>query len=308
MSYKIKIPKILPPYDDMVFKSMLTRPDAEPARVDLLSVLLGRTIKTATVRNTEMPGRDIDVKQERFDMNCTFDDGDQAAVEMQAAPMRGDSADNQHRNIRDRAAFGLCDLHANQSGSGVDYADFIKSYHVTITNYRVYSEERRLVETFKLRNESGIVLTESVACVFLDLTLVDGMLAVKKTAAKMSGVEMWAVFFAKADDPKCSDIIKQIIKEREAIKVADTMLRDISQDEYERARFHSRKMALHDAEHNRAVALKEGRVEQGKETAYEMFIDGKNIEEIKRYSKLPDKSLAEVLSGLPTEIQARYSL
>ena len=124
MSLKIEIPKILPPYDDMVFKSIMTRPDAEPARVDLLSVLLGRTIKSATVRNTELPGRDIDVKQERFDMNCSFDNGDQAAVEMQAEPMRGDSAENQHKNIRDRAVFGLCDLHANQSGSGIDYADF----------------------------------------------------------------------------------------------------------------------------------------------------------------------------------------
>jgi hypothetical protein len=37
------------------------------------------------------------------------------------------------------------------------------------------------------------------------------------------------------------------------------MLRTISQDEYERARFHSRKMALQDEENNRAVTLKEGK-------------------------------------------------
>ena len=36
------------------------------------------------------------------------------------------------------------------------------------------------------------------------------------------------------------------------------MLNTISQDQRERALFHSRKMAMQDAEHNRAVVLKEG--------------------------------------------------
>ncbi|MDR1299841.1 MAG: Rpn family recombination-promoting nuclease/putative transposase [Oscillospiraceae bacterium] len=261
------LPKILPPYDDMVFKSILTRPDAEPARVDLLTALLGRTVTSATVRNAELPGRDIDVKQERFDMSCSFDDGDQAAVEMQAEPMRGDSSANRHKNIRERAAFGLCDLHANQTGSGVDYADFVKSYHITITNYRVLNEDRQLVETFNLSNDRGVVLTESIAAVFVDLTLVGRVL--KKPVDEMTAAEMWAVFLAKADEPKCGKIVEKIMKLREGISVANTMLRTISQDEYERARFHSRKMALQDAEHNRVTALKEGRAEVL--DAFEMF-------------------------------------
>jgi hypothetical protein len=69
---------------------------------------------------------------------------------------------------------------------------------------------------------------------------------------------MWAVFLAKADEPKCSKIVEKIMKVREGISVANSMLRTISQDEYERARFHSRKMALQDAEHNRVTAIKEG--------------------------------------------------
>jgi predicted transposase/invertase (TIGR01784 family) len=253
------LPKILPPYDDMVFKSILTRPDAEPARVDLLSVLLGRTVKTATVRNTELPGRDVDVKQERFDVNCSFDDGDQAVVEMQAEPMRGDTSVNRHKNICERAAFGLCDLHANQAGSGKDYADFVKSYHVTITNYAVFNENHELVETFKLSCESGITLTKSIAAVFVDLTLVTDVL--KKPVDEMTAAEMWAVFLAKADEPRHIETIEQILKRREGISVANTMLQTISQDEFERARFHSRRMALQDAEHDRMTAIKEGRSE-----------------------------------------------
>jgi len=49
-----------------------------------------------------------------------------------------------------------------------------------------------------------------------------------------------------------------------------------------------------------------GRDERGKETAHEMFIDGKNIMEIRKYSKLQDDDLADVLRGLPTDIQRKY--
>jgi hypothetical protein len=52
----------------------------------------------------------------------------------------------------------------------------------------------------------------------------------------------------------------------------------------------------------------EGKVERSKETAQEMFLDGKNITEIRKYSKLPDKDLAEVLIHLPKDIQTKYNV
>ena len=45
-----------------------------------------------------------------------------------------------------------------------------------------------------------------------------------------------------------------------------------------------------------------------KETAYEMFLDSKNINEIRKYSKLSDEKLAEVLADLSAEIQSKYSI
>ena len=51
-----------------------------------------------------------------------------------------------------------------------------------------------------------------------------------------------------------------------------------------------------------------GKLTGHKETAYEMFMDGKNIAEIRKYSKLQDEELAEVLADLPKDIQSQYSL
>ena len=54
--------------------------------------------------------------------------------------------------------------------------------------------------------------------------------------------------------------------------------------------------------------IMQGRIEKGRETAQEMFADGESIVKIKRYSDLPDKDLADVLRGLPQEIQIKYNL
>ncbi|MCL2814266.1 MAG: hypothetical protein FWD23_06675, partial [Oscillospiraceae bacterium] len=54
--------------------------------------------------------------------------------------------------------------------------------------------------------------------------------------------------------------------------------------------------------------LRQGELKSRKETAYEMFLDGKNIIEIRKYSKLQDEDLADVLANLPEDIQSKYSL
>jgi len=51
-----------------------------------------------------------------------------------------------------------------------------------------------------------------------------------------------------------------------------------------------------------------GRDERGKETAHEMFLECENIVKIRKYSKLQDDDLADILRGLPTDIQRKYDL
>ena len=51
----------------------------------------------------------------------------------------------------------------------------------------------------------------------------------------------------------------------------------------------------------------EGEQKTRKETAHDMFIGGENILKIKKYSKLPDDDLADVLRSLPKEVQNKYS-
>jgi predicted transposase/invertase (TIGR01784 family) len=51
---------------------------------------------------------------------------------------------------------------------------------------------------------------------------------------------MWGIYFAYADKPEYSEVVSGIANRREAIKVADTVLRSISTDPDMRAKYRSR--------------------------------------------------------------------
>jgi predicted transposase/invertase (TIGR01784 family) len=133
-----------------------------------------------------------------------------------------------------------------------------------ICNYRVFSGEHKLVERFTFRNQEGRELSDAVTAIFIDLTQA-GEIA-KKPVEEMTKIETWAVFFALANNPDYSDIIAEITKNMEGIRVANDTLHSISQSPEERAHFRSRRMWLQDRLHEQAVWKEEGielGIEQG---------------------------------------------
>ncbi|MCL2231275.1 MAG: Rpn family recombination-promoting nuclease/putative transposase, partial [Treponema sp.] len=70
--------------------------------------------------------------------------------------------------------------------------------------------------------------------------------------------EKWTLFFRFAQDPVHRGKINDIIKEKEEINMAATLLREISQDEHERARYLSRMKFETDQYSNLHTAEKRG--------------------------------------------------
>ncbi|MCL2443002.1 MAG: Rpn family recombination-promoting nuclease/putative transposase, partial [Treponema sp.] len=73
---------LLPPANDRIFKALLTHPDAKQVLIDIISTVIERKVLDVQIRNNELPVMDMEEKQERFDVNCVLDNGDQADVEM----------------------------------------------------------------------------------------------------------------------------------------------------------------------------------------------------------------------------------
>ncbi len=81
---------ILPPFDDRVFKLILTDLEAKTGLINLISGIIGHSVVDVAVHANELPPGDTEEKAERFDVNCKIDDGSQINLEMQASRMKED--------------------------------------------------------------------------------------------------------------------------------------------------------------------------------------------------------------------------
>ena len=212
------IPKdfdILPPWDDRLFKLIMTHPDAEPVRLSLVPAVIKRPVTSVVVRNNELPVSDTQEKMERFDLNCTTDDGSQLDVEMQASPME-EIAGSRHGNLRARSIYNLADLHSSQSSVGVtDFSALVRSYQVMFCNFTVFPKRKGFVNPFSMRHdEDSELLHDAIRAIFIELSKLGEI--VKKPVEQMTDIECWSIFFRYADKPEYRDVVNKIIERVEA--------------------------------------------------------------------------------------------
>ena len=251
---------ILPPSDDRIFKLILASPDGKPALIDLVSALLGKSVVNVVVRNSEIPPEDTQEKAERLDLNCGIDDGSQIDLEMQASRIEeeDDRSDNGFQNLKGKGIYYLCDLHSSQPSKGLKrYDKLARTYQVTFCSYTVFPERTNFLNTFSLRHDKdNWQLSDALHVIYVELSKLKEIL--KKPVADMTDLEKWAVFFRYADSRRYRDTVNEVIKSKEAMQMAGSLLMSVSQDERERAVFRSRRMYQTDMQSNWNTAFDNG--------------------------------------------------
>jgi predicted transposase/invertase (TIGR01784 family) len=146
---------LLPPSDDRIFKLLLTSPEGKPALIDLISATLRRPVVDVAVRNNELPNEDANEKAERLDVNCKIDDGSQIDLEMQASHIQEDSG-GEHKNLKGKGIYYLCDLHSSQPSKGLRRHDKLaQTYQVTFCSYTVFPNLPDYVNSFSMRHDTS---------------------------------------------------------------------------------------------------------------------------------------------------------
>ncbi|MDR3110563.1 MAG: Rpn family recombination-promoting nuclease/putative transposase [Planctomycetaceae bacterium] len=305
---KIIIPVILPPSDDGVFKTLFTRPESKPALCSVISGFLRRAVCSVEVINSELSISDSREKQERFDVNCMTDGGEQIDVEMQSLAMSGDSFVGGHANLKSRIAYNLCDLHAKQAASGDEYRELLCSYVLMFCNFPIHDKQTNFVHHNYLCDEYGDKLTEKIGAIIVDLTMLGTVL--KKTPTEMTDEEKWSIFFRYANERKHRNLINTIISNNKEIQMANEILTSISQNEKERAHYHSRMLFQMDEQSNRAAerrmgreeGLKEGRERQVRDTVSMMLASDYSVSEIARINKLPISIVEKIRDEMENDV------
>jgi predicted transposase/invertase (TIGR01784 family) len=293
---------ILPASDDRVFKLLLTSPDAEPALMDLISSIIERPVVKVFVRNNELPVGDTKEKAEKLDVNCSIDDGTQVDLEMQASRIQEDSS-GEHKNLKGKSIYYLCDLHSSQSAKGIRrYDELARSYQVTFCSYTVFPHRAAFVNPFSFRHdEDNELLSDAIRMLFIELSKLSDI--IKKSVSAMTDLEKWAVFFKYANDPMYRETVNKVIESKEVLQVAGDLLMGISQDERERAVFRSRRMYQTDMASDYATAedrgfekgLNIGRREGIIDVARSMIKIGIPIEQILSVTQLTHNELERLI-------------
>jgi predicted transposase/invertase (TIGR01784 family) len=201
---------ILPPSDDRVFKLILTSPTAKPVLADLISAVIERPVVDVAVSYNELPVEDTQEKSERFDVNCMTDDGTQIDLEMQASRIQ-EEADGEHKNLKGKSVYYLCDLHSMQRSKGeMRYDRLARTYQVTFCSYTVFPGREDYVNAFSLRhNKDGWPLSDAINVIYVELSKLDRI--EKKLVEEMTELEKWAVFLRYASMPKYRAKLNKVI-------------------------------------------------------------------------------------------------
>ena len=276
--------EILPPSDDRIFKLILTSQDAKPVLIDLIAAIIRRPVVDAVVRNNELPLIDTEEKAERLDVNCRIDDGSQVDLELQASHV--EELNNEHKNLKSKSIYYLCDLHSSQSSKGKRYNELAQTYQVTFCSYTVFLKLPDYVNSFSMRHDkNNYLLSDSIHVIYVELSKLNEI--IKKTVDDMTDLEKWAVFFRYANVPEYREAVNKIIESKEELKMAGNLLMSVSKDERERAINRSRRMYQTDMESNLATAEKRSVLV----IARNMMIDGEPIDKIIRYTGLTIKEI-----------------
>jgi predicted transposase/invertase (TIGR01784 family) len=282
---------ILPPYDDRLFKVIMTSPEAKPVLIFVSEGIIESRVKDVQIRNTELPISDIKEKTQQFDVNCLIDDKTQVDIEMQASRMK-EEAGSDHGQLRARSIYSLCDLHASQSSKGVEYDRLRRTYQVMFCAFPVFKGHSELIYRFSMRHDTNNwLLHNAIQSVFVDLTKLDDI--VKKPTEQMSDMECLSVFLRYADNPDYRDTVNRVIEAREALAVAGEILMSVSKDEHERAILHSRRMAQMDVESNLLTAERIGRTEERFKIARNALQMNISIDEISKLTGLTSEEVEQ---------------
>jgi predicted transposase/invertase (TIGR01784 family) len=285
-----------------VFKLILTSPEAKPALMDLISSAIGRVVVDVQVRNNELPPEDTEEKAERLDVNCVIDGGEQIDLEMQASRIKEDLSKD-HKNLKGKSVYYLCDLHSSQSSKGKAYDELSKSYQITLCGYTVFPKRKEFVNSYSMRHDvDNELLHDAIHMIFVELSKLSEVL--EKPVAEMTDMEKWGIFFQYAENPTYRHVVNEVIGSKEALNVAGELLMGISQNERERAVFRSRRMYQSDLESNLRVAEREGRKEGRKEgleegqknVAKNMLGRGYSVEEVTECTALPREEVEKLLN------------
>ena len=269
----------LPLKDDATFKMFLAGPSPESNAClrSILSAMTGRKVTSARVRNSELVPEMAKGKRSRLDVNCEFNDGQKADIELQLT-----KADDDQKL---RALFYACKLYAGSLKSGKEYGAAPSVYQIFLIDFDLFGEDgspggRKFYHRAMMRLDDGSVFADRLQILFFDLKVPGDVGEDLKNAAN------WCKFISGCGKP---EVLEELGKDEGWKEDYMTALKT-----YMRIAAEERAFAWHlstdraEADYRNGLKLAEEKGERAKAlfSARNMLADGLSHEKIAQYTGL----------------------
>ena len=143
----------LPLKDDVSFKLFLSAPTPESNAClrYFLSAMTGREVKKAKVTNSEVLPEYRKGKMPRMDVNCEFNDGQKADIELQLTKANDDQ--------KLRSLYYACKLYAGSLGRGEKYKSAPNVYQIFLIDFDLF-EDGEFYHRAMMRLDDGKILAD----------------------------------------------------------------------------------------------------------------------------------------------------
>ncbi|GMB10858.1 MAG: PD-(D/E)XK nuclease family transposase [Candidatus Improbicoccus devescovinae] len=243
---------LLDPKLDPIFKALFTSntKESKGALKDFLTVFIERKVVEVSVMANEKPITHSNEKQIRYDFNCQFNNGELATVEM-ALKQRPDELV--------RSEYYLAESFTSQENKGEDnYDDLKNAYQITLLAEGKKFKDEAFVHNFKYYDEKNRVSLEGkTAIITLEMSKIK-----EKNLSKPDKAGIWGFFLKYANDKSKINILNDIIKYEEGVKMAVQALSRISLNQEMRLKAIRAQKMVKDYLSDCARAKKEGRAEE----------------------------------------------
>ena len=227
--------KPLSPTLDIVFKTLFSGKDEdsrEALRL-LLSSCIHRPVRDLRLQNTEIVPNFLLGKLFRLDVHVTFNDGEQADVEMQVNRSNDD--------LKARSLLYASRLLESQLERGEDFRDAKRVYVIFFLDFVLFPQSGKVPHRYVFMEETEHDhLSELVEVVYYEMPktadAVREYFEGKETLKTLPIEQKWCIYFKYRVEEGMEPLMDELRREEEGIMRADRALKKIERDREKRAR------------------------------------------------------------------------
>lgn len=304
---------LLNPRRDPTFKAIFTQGTRESsiALGDFLSSVIGRQISEVSLQPNEPAVDTPGQPQMTFDVSVVFCDGERADIEMQSR--------SRDYDYGKRSEIQASRLLNNNSKRGHGW-EAPRVYQISVLDFEYAKDDKSVLTWYSMRNPDGRELGGLLNIIYLDL--VKARRLIGTPVQSLTGAQRWALYLGCADNPRHRGYIRKIVRSQRGIRMADLIVRRMSDEdaawfrENSRFTYENDMYEMREGAKKRAFArgladgrakglqegLKDGARSKALEAACNLYANGISKEIIAKSLGMSDEELESALSGAPQKI------